>query len=85
MIQTMILFSTSLNPCFGGRWSRSPGNWGPFNKILRVLILVLVEDGLGATKYKDIILEKLRLNPCFGGRWSRRSYSVCSRYNVVVS
>ena len=38
-----------------------------------VLILVLVEDGLGEFnsdyKYKNIF----SLNPCFSGRWSRRA------------
>ena len=37
-----------------------------------VLILVLVEDGLGALAIRE---EDVRvcLNPCFSGRWSRRS------------
>ncbi len=37
-----------------------------------VLILVLVEDGLGDPKGSSINLAKRRLNPCFSGGWSRR-------------
>ena len=37
-----------LNPCFSGGWSRRRQPGSRKNKILMVLILVLVEDGLGA-------------------------------------
>ena len=38
-----------------------------------VLILVLVEDGLGATQSAAKAGDVLdRLNPCFSGGWSRR-------------
>ena len=38
----------------------------------KVLILVLVEDGLGLSD-EDLqkVLEYCSLNPCFSGRWSR--------------
>ena len=37
-----------------------------------VLILVLMEDGLGLTVWPKLgITEKFSLNPCFNGRWSR--------------
>ena len=37
----------SLNPCFSGGWSRSTSAWEILCPPLIVLILVLVEDGLG--------------------------------------
>ena len=38
-----------LNPCFNGRWSRTLEKWA--NETPKeVLILVLMEDGLGQTK-----------------------------------
>ena len=37
-----------------------------------VLILVLVEDGLGDNLQKTIPQEHAGLNPCFSGGWSRR-------------
>ena len=36
-----------------------------------VLILVLVEDGLGVLKVIDKKQKGLSLNPCFSGGWSR--------------
>ena len=38
-----------------------------------VLILVLVEDGLGVVKNGKKNHNHNRLNPCFSGGWSRRS------------
>ena len=38
--------------------------------MLLVLILVLMEDGLGQTLV-DRVYNALCLNPCFNGRWSR--------------
>ena len=36
-----------LNPCFSGGWSRRVGSCGQYIHRVCVLILVLVEDGLG--------------------------------------
>ena len=36
-----------------------------------VLILVLVEDGLGAEQIRAIFSTDFGLNPCFSGGWSR--------------
>ncbi len=36
-----------LNPCFSGGWSRSKSKRNNLTNIIEVLILVLVEDGLG--------------------------------------
>ena len=36
-----------------------------------VLILVVVEDGLGANASKTESITPCSLNPCFTGRWSR--------------
>ena len=57
---------------------------------LKVLILVLVEDGLGeASNNLAIQIMSSRLNPCFSGGWSQRatSGSVCQRdcYNDVFN
>ena len=64
---------SSLNPCFSGRWSRS----SPLNltimELYLVLILVLVEDGLGDDVINNGVATEWSLNPCFSGRWSRRS------------
>ncbi len=40
---------SSLNPCFSGGWSRRPIKVKPTFLYKIVLILVLVEDGLGAS------------------------------------
>ena len=42
------------------------------NLKLKVLILVLMEDGLGEQQSKIDELEIKGLNPCFNGKWSRR-------------
>ena len=38
-----------------------------------VLILVVVEDGLGVRIVQTDGDAKMGLNPCFSGRWSRRA------------
>ena len=39
-----------------------------------VLILVLVEDGLGVSEMSNYhLINSLSLNPCFSGGWSRRT------------
>ena len=38
---------------------------------MEVLILVLVEDGLGVEKATVVDSQYGRLNPCFSGGWSR--------------
>ena len=44
--------SSSLNPCFNGRWSRTTSI--PASGVVAVLILVLMEDGLGlSTRISD--------------------------------
>ena len=42
----------------------------------RVLILVLVEDGLGGYNYRFFKNSYSGLNPCFSGGWSRRILKV---------
>ena len=61
---------TSLNPCFNGIWSRT-SQYIPNWIIKGVLILVLMEYGLGQMALKDIELQPIGLNPCFNGIWSR--------------
>ena len=55
--------SSCLNPCFSGGWSRRPLKRGIQIQSTPVLILVLVEDGLGAPKkgYSDTIFTVLIL------------------------
>ena len=70
----------SLNPCFSGGWSRRSMSPWLHRVQLKVLILVLVEDGLGeASNNLAIQIMSSRLNPCFSGGWSQRatSGSVC--------
>ena len=45
-----ICFLISLNPCFSGRWSRSHNREVRRRSANNVLILVLVEDGLGVSE-----------------------------------
>ena len=40
---------------------------------LTVLILVLVEDGLGGIMKTAYVIDIDGLNPCFSGGWSRRT------------
>ncbi len=49
-------------------YSEEDGEEFPFN----VLILVLVEDGLGEFKNAPCLRCVFGLNPCFSGGWSRR-------------
>ena len=64
---------SSLNPCFSGGWSRRITNYESDKTAALVLILVLVEDGLGVLRQKQYMTSnKHSLNPCFSGGWSRR-------------
>ena len=50
-----------------------------------VLILVLVEDGLGdLNKHLEKIRRLKSLNPCFSGGWSRRWTSFSERYPIRI-
>ena len=49
------MWEGSLNPCFSGGWSRS-GKVNTFFKGALVLILVLVEDGLGANLFNALVI-----------------------------
>ena len=64
---------TSLNPCSCGGWSQSAKMLKSIVEI-RVLILVLVEDGLrvcGRQVCEEI--HRKSLNPCSCGGWSQRA------------
>ena len=73
-----------LNPCFNGRWSRTRDHGGNTEGRL-VLILVLMEDGLGRPPGNPDF-SPLRLNPCFNGRWSRtgKLYFTCGAVSVLI-
>ena len=47
--------STGLNPCCSGRWSRRICHEEIWRYQIPVLILVLVEDGLGELSFKHIL------------------------------
>ena len=64
-------FLTRLNPCYSGRWSRRYDRISQNERRNAVLILVVVEDGLGEDMSLTMILFSISLNPCFTGRWSR--------------
>ena len=60
----------SLNPCFSGCWSRTPSHqW--VSSSCQVLILVLVDVGLGLVTLTFSEPFPMCLNPCFSGCWSR--------------
>ena len=61
----------SLNPCCDGRWSRTTQlmNWEDIRT--KVLILVVMEDGLVPVTQQWVRVRWLSLNPCCDGRWSR--------------
>ena len=61
-----------LNPCFNGRYSQSNPNLSIFNKVRKVLILVLMEDTLRGGSNRWCSTTKDSLNPCFNGRYSQR-------------
>ena len=81
----------SLNPCFSGGWSRSAAKAGGDQFDAAVLILVLVEDGLGGQTNLAGHPLRDRLNPCFSGGWSRSliiyedEYSAPSSLNPCFS
>ena len=60
-----------LNPCFSGGWSRRYLSAVQKSSTGSVLILVLVEDGLGVVKFILLSQAPKGLNPCFSGGWSR--------------
>ena len=77
---TAVSHDLRANPCCNGRWAWT--RW-----VLRelqprpVLILVLVEDGLGHEKWStETSLRIPCLNPCCNGRWSRTFYGTVRWY-----
>ena len=65
----------SLNPCFSGGWSRRAADLDAAATAAVVLILVLVEDGLGADLIELLRTAQICLNPCFSGGWSRSAFA----------
>ena len=63
-----------LNPCFSGGWSRRKDLMVGLNSNGKVLILVLVEDGLGEMEITLMRAPEYGLNPCFSGGWSRSTF-----------
>ena len=70
-----------INPCFSGRWSLSPNGKEAREAFRKVLILVLVEDGLWGSWVRWNWSWCVCLNPCFSGRWS---LSVLSFWDSVL-
>ena len=63
---------SGLNPCFNGIWSRTGVCEHESRRLYRVLILVLMEYGLGrCTVVINTDEVNKGLNPCFNGIWSR--------------
>ena len=55
--------------------------------IFSVLILVLVEDGLGDKRESNFYVRGRGLNPCFSGGWSRRIKDLNNgsrKHNVLI-
>ena len=59
-----------LNPCCSGRWSCTTIKVNLRVQNVRVLILVVVEDGLVLSYHTRLTKVALGLNPCCSGRWS---------------
>ena len=68
-----------LNPCFNGRWSRTLCQENLTKEQFSVLILVLMEDGLGRVPPWPCGSGSC-LNPCFNGIWSRTLQLGCGVY-----
>ena len=51
---------------------REDVNFAIDTRNIRVLILVLMEDGLRVVRYHFYKIVLIGLNPCFNGRWSAR-------------
>ena len=64
-------YEVCLNPCFSGGCSRRKPVVPRYIPVWSVLILVLVEDGLGEPPTTTSITKSTSLNPCFSGGWSR--------------
>ena len=79
--KVLIKMLHGLNPCFNGRYSRSGQTNSSLNQTDVVLILVLMEDTLGAVKNLKVKGVNICLNPCFNGRYSRRSKLFLELYN----
>ena len=61
----------SLNPCYNGIWSRTKKLTDEEKKARRVLILVIMEYGLGPGTTEPRRPPRTCLNPCYNGIWSR--------------
>ena len=73
-----------LNPCCSGRWSRTTSRITTSQQE-RVLILVVVEDGLVLELTERAAGEQYEgLNPCCSGRWSRTRVNVETGARTVV-
>ena len=51
---------------------------------LHVLILVLMEDGLGLVEKEYKKFRTICLNPCFNGRWSRTYVAIGAKKSEFV-
>ena len=80
------MLTICLNPCFSGGWSRRKLQEDIKETKAAVLILVLVEDGLGDLQaVTDDVQNYMCLNPCFSGGWSRRAYDELEKLMDVAS
>ena len=72
MLHPVVGHISRLNPSFGGIWCRVGGCSPPWEKARSVLILLLVEYGIGYDQYCQCLGGcARRLNPSFGGIWYR--------------
>ena len=65
-------YITCLNPCSCGGWSQRREHIVEEINTEKVLILVLVEDGLRAFRFSKRQDDLSSLNPCSCGGWSQR-------------
>ena len=77
---------TSLNPSFNGIWSRTTFAILAIVLGLIVLILLLMEYGLGLHSNSQLMMETfVCLNPSFNGIWSRTQLEVATESHTALS
>ena len=73
----------SLSHCCSGQWSSTNGTEGDLDNLMRVLILIVVDDGL-VPNVDGVVNIKIftSLNPYCSGRWSRTM--IINTMNFVI-
>ena len=75
----------SLNPYCNGRWSRTRTEHLLWCKVIGVLILIVMEDGLVLIRILVLSYQMVGLNPYCNGRWSRTHVLIAGNFASVLS